>query len=266
MNPPAEDDRRRPGRVPLTVIVTTHNEAVNIEACLRSVQWAEEIMVIDSGSTDATVALSGPLADRVLDHPYESPARQKNWAIPQARLPWVLILDADERVTPALEGEIRRLLAEGPACRGYWIYRRNTFLGREIHHGGWERDKVIRFFSRDHALYKDVLVHEEMEVQGSLGVLKERMLHHSVRSLADYGKKMDRYSDWWAEEKAGKGRHAGPGTIMGHTIGRFWRMYLLRGGFRDGGHGLVLSMLASFSVFQKYAKLWERDRREPDPD
>ena len=261
-----ETGRRPPGEVPLTVIVTTFNEAVNIEACLRSVQWAVEILVVDSGSTDATVALARPLADQVLDHTYESPARQKNWAIPQARLPWVLILDADERVTPELEQEMRRLLAAGPALHGYWIYRRNTFLGREMLHGGWERDKVIRFFARDHALYKDVLVHEEMEVEGPVGVLKERLLHHSVRSLADYGKTMDRYSDWWAEEKARKGRHAGPGTIFGHTVGRFLRMYLLRGGFRDGGHGLVLSLLASFSVFQKYAKLWERDRRAPDPD
>lgn len=261
-----ETGRRQAGDVPLTVIVTTFNEAVNIEACLRSVQWAEEILVIDSGSTDTTVALSRPLADRVLDHPYESPARQKNWAIPQARLPWILILDADERAMPGMEAEIRRLLAEGPARHGYWIYRRNTFLGREIRHGGWERDKVIRFFARGHALYKDVLVHEEMEVDGPVGVLQERLMHHSVRSLVEYGKKMDRYSGWWAEEKARQGRHAGPGTILGHTVGRFWRMYLLRGGFRDGGHGLVLSLLASFSVFQKYAKLWERDRREADPD
>jgi glycosyltransferase involved in cell wall biosynthesis len=257
---------RRPGPVPVTILITTHNEEVNIEACLRSVQWAEEILVIDSGSTDATVALSRPLADDVLDHAYESPARQKNWAIPQAQLPWVLILDADERVTPALAEEITEMLAATPPLQGYWIYRRNTFLGREMRHGGWERDKVIRFFARDHARYKDVLVHEEMEVDGPVGVLKEKLMHHSVRSLADYGKKMDRYSDWWAEEKAGKGKHAGPGTILGHTVGRFIRMYLLRGGFRDGGHGLVLALLASFSVFQKYAKLWERDRREPEPD
>jgi len=257
---------RIPGPVPVTVIVTTHNEAVNIEACLQSIQWAAEVIVVDSGSTDDTVARARPLADQVLDHVYESPARQKNWAIPQARLPWVLILDADERVPAGLAGEIRNLQAAGPACHGYWIYRRNTFLGREIRHGGWERDKVIRFFARDHALYRDVRVHEEMEVDGPVGVLKERLLHHSVRTLVDYGRKMDRYSDWWAEEKAGKGRQAGPGTIFGHTVGRFIRMYLLRSGFRDGGHGLVLALLAAFSVFQKYAKLWERDRREPDPD
>lgn len=257
---------RTPGPVPVTAIVTTWNEAVNIEACLRSLQWAAEIIVVDSDSSDDTVARARPLADQVLNHVYESPARQKNWAIPQARLPWVLILDADERVPASLAQEIRDLQAARPACHGYWIYRRNTFLGREIRHGDWGRDKVIRFFARDHARYRDVRVHEEMEVDGPVGVLKERLLHHSVRTLADYGRKMDRYSDWWAEENAGKGRKAGPAIIFGHTLGRFIRTYLLHGGFRDGGHGLVLALLDASSVFQKYAKLWEMDRRQTEPD
>jgi glycosyltransferase involved in cell wall biosynthesis len=170
-------------RAPLSVIVTTGNEARNIVACLASVQWAAEIIVVDSGSRDATVELARPLAHQVLEHPYESPARQKNWAIPQARHPWVLILDADERVTPELAAEIRALLAAGPGRRGYWIYRRNTFLGREIRHGGWERDRVIRLFARDHARYPDVQVHEEMQVDGEVGVLRGRNGKYAATDL-----------------------------------------------------------------------------------
>ncbi len=254
------------GRAPLSVIVTTADEERNIAACLASVQWADDILVVDSGSQDSTVELARPLAHRVVQHPYESPARQKNWAIPQARHPWVLILDADERATPELEAEIRGLLRSGPACRGYWIYRRNTFLGREIRHGGWERDRVIRFFARDHARYPDVRVHEEMEVDGPVGVLKARMLHHSVRSLAAYGAKMERYSTWWAEERAAAGRRTGALGVAAHALGRFVRMYILKRGFLDGGHGLVLACMASFSVFQKHAKLWERSRSRPEPE
>ena len=254
------------GKAPLSVIVTTFNEEANIAPCLRSARWADEILVIDSGSTDGTVEAARPLAGRILEHAYESPARQKNWAIPQARHPWVLILDADERITPELEEEIRALLAAGPAHHGYWIHRRNTFLGREIRFGDWGSDRVIRFFSRDHACYADVRVHEEMEVDGSVGQLGGRLLHHSVRSMDQYSEKMERYASWWAEEQGEAGRHASPWKILTHTWGRFIRMYVLKGGFLDGGHGLVLSLLASFSVFQKYTKLWERDRTETDPE
>jgi glycosyltransferase involved in cell wall biosynthesis len=260
------DAGRQDAKAPLSVIVTTFNEAANIVPCLRSVGWADEILVIDSGSTDGTRELARPLAGRVLQHAYESPARQKNWAIPQARHSWALILDADERVTPPLEAEIRRLLTAGPAHRGYWIYRRNTFLGREIRFGGWGSDRVIRFFSRDHARYPDVRVHEEMEVDGSVGRLRGRLLHHSVRSLDLYSEKMERYSRWWAEDRWEAGRHASPWTIASHTWGRFLRMYVLKGGFLHGGHGLVLSLLASYSVFQKYTRLWERDRTEAEPE
>ncbi|MFQ5768518.1 MAG: glycosyltransferase family 2 protein, partial [Acidobacteriota bacterium] len=154
------------GRVPLSVLVTSFNEEKNIAACLRSVAWAGEILLVDSFSTDGTVALASPLADRILVHRYESPARQKNWGIQKTSHPWILILDADERASPELAREIEDLLASGPEKSAYWIHRRNTFLGREIRHGGWERDRVIRFFSRHHARYPDVRVHEEMEVEG----------------------------------------------------------------------------------------------------
>jgi len=244
-------------RLPLTALVTTFNEETNIGACLESVGWADELLVVDSFSSDDTCREAAHHTDRILQHPYESPARQKNWALAQARHRWVLILDADERATAELRAEICALLARGPERVAYWIHRRNTFLGREMRHGGWETDRVIRLVDRTHSRYPDVRVHEEMEVDGPVGVLRERLFHHSVRSLEQYGPKMERYSRWWAEERHARGRRATPWTVLSHTLGRFVRMYVLKRGFLDGGHGLLLALLASFSVYQKYAKLWE---------
>lgn len=255
-----------PPRAPLTVLVTSFNEADNIAACLRSVAWADDVLLVDSHSTDATRERAAGLATRILSHPYESPARQKNWGLSQARHPWVLILDADERVTPELAAEIRAVL-DGPAGpAAFWIRRRNTFLGRPIRFGGWGSDRVIRLCRPDRARYPDVLVHEEMVVDGPVGRLRGRLLHHSVRALAQYGEKMERFSTWWAEDRFSRGKRASAWTVAVHTTGRFLRMYVLQGGFLDGGHGLVVALQGSYSVFLKYAKLWERSRPRPRPE
>ncbi|MFQ5718687.1 MAG: glycosyltransferase family 2 protein [Acidobacteriota bacterium] len=243
--------------VPITALVTTHDEEHNIDACLASLAWVDEILVVDSFSSDGTCEAASRHTDRILQHPYESPARQKNWGMSQARHPWILILDADERVTPELEAEVRELMAAGPGCVAYWIPRRNTFLGRVMHHGGWESDRVIRLVAKDRCRYPDVRVHEEMQADGPVGALAGKLDHHSMRSYAQYAPKMDRYSRWWAKERWERGRRTGPLSVFGHTVGRFIRMFVLKRGFLDGGHGLMLALLAAFSVYQKHAKLWE---------
>ena len=253
-------------RQALTVLVTSFNEADNIVACLRSVAWADDILLVDSHSTDATLERARGLVTRVLSHPYESPARQKNWGLAQALHPWVLILDADERVTPELEEEIRELLAAAPRQDAFWIRRRNTFLGRTIRFGGWGSDRVIRLCRPDRARYPEVLVHEEMVVDGEIGELRGALLHHSVRSLGQYGEKMERFSSLWAEDRYRRGRRASALTVALHTLGRFLRMYVLQGGFLEGGHGLIVALQGSYSVFLKYAKLWERSRPRPRPE
>ena len=246
---------------PLSVLVPTRNEAPNIRACLESVRWADEVVVVDSGSTDGTLAAARELADRVLEHEYVNSAAQKNWAIPQLTHRWILIVDADERVTPALREEIERTLADPSRADGYWIHRENHFLGRPIRSAGWQRDKVLRLFDRTKGAYEPLHVHAEVEVRGRVGSLRSRLVHHTYRSLDQYFEKFGRYTRWSAEDLKARGvRASGPRLLLRPWL-RFLRMYVLEGGFREGRAGIVLCMLAAFSVFTKYARRWEDEIR-----
>lgn len=249
-------------REPLSVLVTTRNEEGAIGPCLESARWAEEIVVVDSGSTDQTVAKARSIADRVLHHEYESPAAQKNWALPQLAHRWVLILDADEQVSPELRREIEAVLADPSRRDGYWIYRENHFFGRRIRSAGWQRDKVLRLFDRTKGDYHPVLVHEEVALRGRGGALRARLLHDPYRDLDRYFEKWDRYTRWSAEELRRRGVRASGARLLFRPWLRFLRMYVLEGGFREGRRGLVLCWLAAFSVFTKYARRWEAEMKE----
>lgn len=246
---------------PVTVVIPTCNEERNLPACLESVRWADEILVVDSFSTDGTLEICRGYGARVLQHPYENSAAQKNWAIPQARHEWILVVDADERVTPELRSEVEAVVSGQDRGRpGFWVRRRNFFLGREIRHCGWQRDRVLRLFRRDRGRYEDRRVHAEVDLPDA-GILRGTLIHKSYRTLGDYLVKADRYATWGARDLLDAGRGAGPASILGHSWFRFLKMYVLEGGFLDGPHGLVLSVLGSFTVFLKYAKLWELSRR-----
>jgi len=188
------------GRPHLSVIVPTLNEEATLRDCLDSVRFADEILVVDSFSTDATVDIAREFGARVLQHEYVYSARQKNWAIPQAKHEWILLVDSDERVTPGLREEILALLASGPRDDGYWILRANHFLGRRIKRCGWGTDKVIRLFRRDLARYQDREVHAEIDLPGPLPVLAHPLEHHSFRSFAQYWRKIQIYSEWGAAQ------------------------------------------------------------------
>ncbi len=241
----------------LTAIVPTFNEEATIRDCLQSVRFADEILVVDSFSTDATVAIAREEGARVLQHEYVYSARQKNWAIPQASHEWVLLVDSDERVTPGLRDEILGLIASSPRHDGYWILRVNHFLGRRIRHCGWGTDRVIRLFRRDLARYQDREVHAEIELPGPLPVLAHPLEHRSFRSFGQYWRKLQLYSEWGAAQLYKEGRRAGALEIFGRPVTRFFKMYVVRLGCLDGLHGLVLSMLGAFTVYLKYARLWE---------
>jgi glycosyltransferase involved in cell wall biosynthesis len=246
-------------REPLSVLVPTKNEETNLAACIQSARWAEEIVVVDSGSVDRTVEIARASADRVLEHEYVNSAAQKNWALPHLTHRWVLILDADERVTPALRAEMERVLADPGRADGYWIRRENHFLGRPIPCAGWQRDKVLRLFDRTKGAYQPLHVHAEVVIHGRVGTLRERLAHYTYRSLDQYFEKFDRYTRWSAEDLKARGVRASLGRLLLRPWLRFLRMYLLEGGFRAGRHGLVLCWLAAFSVFTKYARRWEEE-------
>jgi glycosyltransferase involved in cell wall biosynthesis len=226
----------------LSAIVTCFNEEALIGECLASLQFADEIIVVDSFSTDRTVEIAQPLATRLVQHEYVNPARQKNWIIPQAAHEWVLILDADERVPAELRDEIHALL-EKPGFDGYWIRRRNFFWGREIKHGTWKTDRVFRLFKRDKGRYQNKEVHEEIEVAFPVGWCRQRLLHYSYRSLDDFLRKVSRYSNWGAKDARRKGLHASGWRIFGHSAGHFLKSYVLKQGFRDGVAGLVIAFM-----------------------
>ncbi len=241
----------------LSVIIPTFNEEETLPACLDSVRFADELLVVDSFSTDRTVAIARQAGARIVQREYGYSAQQKNWAIPQARHEWVLLVDADERVTPALRDEILRLLERGPEADGYWVRRANHFLGKRIRYCGWGTDRVIRLFRRDVSRYQDRQVHAEVDLPGPLPTLTQPLEHHTFRSFGQYWRKLDLYSEWGARQMYREGRRVGPLQILLRPIGRFIRMYFLRLGFLEGAHGVVLSMLGAFTVYLKYARLWE---------
>jgi glycosyltransferase involved in cell wall biosynthesis len=240
----------------LSAIVTCFNEEANISHCLQSLRFADEVLVVDSFSTDRTPEIARSLSTRFLQHEYASPARQKNWAIPQAAHEWVLLLDADERVTPELEAEVGQILAS-PQFDGYWIRRKNFFWGKEIRHGAWKTDKVLRLFKRDLARYHDKEVHEEIDIRFPVGMCRDRLLHYSYRSLDDYVRKAPRYGAWGANDAHRRGAAGSGWRILGHSSGHFFKSYILKQGFRDGVPGLVIAFMEAYHGFFKYAKLYE---------
>ncbi len=253
----------------LTVIIPCKNERRNIRPCIESAwQVADEVLVADSGSTDGTLEIVAEIGRcRLIEREYVHSGDFKNWAIPQASCDWVLILDADERVTPGLAAEIRSLLAAPPACDGYWVRRSNYFLGHRIYHSGWGRDFVLRFFRRDEGRYVGDTDHAEVAVRsGRTGRLREPLEHFTYWTYDHYFQKFHRYTTWQAGVWHRAGRR--PNLVRLLTTGplRFLRAYVLQLGFLDGMAGFQLSMLQGFYSFMKQARLWEKHCALPQPD
>jgi glycosyltransferase involved in cell wall biosynthesis len=241
----------------LSVILITHNEADNIAACLESVSWADEIVVVDSGSGDETAAICRRYTQQVQVTDWPGFGPQKNRALALAGGDWVLSIDADERVTPQLREEIERTLAK-PDCDAYEMPRLSSYLGQDMRHGGWWPDHVTRLFRRGSARFSDAAVHETLLVTGSTGRLRNHLVHHPFRSLDQVIRKMDAYSTAAAASMAGRGRRAGLGSAVLHGFFAFLRTYLLRGGFLDGRLGFVLAVSNAEGAYYKYLKLAER--------
>ncbi len=257
-----EELRALPGRLPLSVIITTYNEEINIVSCLESVLWADEILVVDSFSTDNTVELAHGFPVKILQREYFGSAAQKNWSLDRVENDWVLILDADERVPPALAREILSLLAREPKFNGYYIRRENLMLNRVIRHSGWSTDKVIRLFHQARGRYPNRRVHADLDIEGPIPTLKNPLVHYTYRTFEQYFEKFLNYSEWGAAQGFREGRRAGLLEIGGRPLWRFFRTYVLQLGFLDGIHGLAVCGLQAVGVFLKYMRLWEYRVRE----
>ena len=244
----------------LTAIVTTFDEAANIGECLEALDFADEVLVVDSFSTDGTSELARQQGARVLQHEYLSPAAQKNWAIPQAANEWVMMVDADERVTPELAEEIGRTIGAA-GHDGYEIKRRSFFLGHEIRHSGWQNDWVLRLFRKGCGHYAEREIHEQLAIDGPVGRLRGRLIHYSYRTMDDYWRKLRRYAEWNAAEARKRGACPSPLFMMLHPPLRFWRSYLLQGGFLDGVPGLAVSLLTAVYAAAKDIHLWQMQQR-----
>jgi glycosyltransferase involved in cell wall biosynthesis len=249
--------------VKLTVTVITLNEADHIEAALSSVQWADEIVVVDSGSTDDTVARARPLATRVEVRPWPGYGAQKNAAAALASHDWILSLDADERVSPALAAEIRATLAAQPAVGGFRIPRVTFYLGRWLRSTDWYPDYQLRLYDRRAGRWSQRAVHESVEMAGPTATLRHELQHFAYRDVSHHLSTIDRYTTLAAAEWRAQGRRTSALAIAVHPPLAFLRNYVLRRGFRDGAAGFLVSGLNSVYVFLKLVKLWERQQRQP---
>jgi glycosyltransferase involved in cell wall biosynthesis len=242
----------------ISAILITLNEEKNLEACLESIKWVDEIVIVDCGSRDRTEEIARAYTDRFRHRAWDGFARQKTYALGLASHEWILSVDADERVPAELAAEIRAAVAAG-SRDGYRLKRDNYFLGRLMTGGGWQRDYQMRLFRKSRARMTDRLVHEGFEIDGATGTLEHPLLHHTYPSISDAFAKLNEYTSLEAIEYAGSRRSSG-GAVVAHTLSSFLRSYVSRRGYRDGAHGLVLSLVSAAATALLYMKLWETQR------
>ena len=244
----------------LAVIVITKNEAHTLPACLASVDFADQIVVLDSGSTDATVDIAKKMGAQVsnsADWPGFGP--QKNRALALVNCDWVLSIDADERLTPELQAEIKAVLDKS-RFDAYSFPRLSSYCGQYMRHSGWYPDRITRLFKRGTARFSDDVVHEKLLTSLPVGKLKEHMLHESFTSFEAVMDKANRYSTAGAQQLFRQGKRASVGQALGHGLWAFVRTYFLRLGFLDGRMGLVLAISNAEGTYYRYLKLWLMSR------
>lgn len=248
-------------RQPLSVAIITLNAAAQLEECLKSAHFADDIVVVDSGSTDGTQALAERYGARIIALPWLGFGPQKQFAVNAARHDWVLCLDADERITPELQASIESTLTD-PAHGAYRFPRCNRFLGRYLKYGEGYPDWSLRLFDRRQAGWSDDAVHEKVVATGSIGRLAGDLLHDSAENLATYLNKQNRYTSLAADMALAAGKRASFSRLALSPIVRFIKFYFVRQGFRDGLPGLIHIAIGCMNSFLKYAKMFERQNAD----
>jgi glycosyltransferase involved in cell wall biosynthesis len=244
-----------PARIPVTIVIPTLNEASRLRATLSALFWADEVIVVDGGSTDATTAIARSSGARVIPLPDRTIGAQRNAGIAAARNLWILALDADEQVTPELRDSLAHLTTNRTALHSaYRVRSRNWHLGRELRHGPWGHDWKVRVFTREQR-FTEHRVHENIADLGNVGSLNGTLLHHPYRDLSHQVFKIAKYAKWAAADLRGRGRRTGVSDLVIRPAWRFARDYVVMSGWRDGTAGLITSVASAFSVFLKYACL-----------
>jgi glycosyltransferase involved in cell wall biosynthesis len=246
-----------------SVTVITLNEERNLRDCLRGVSWADEIVVVDSGSTDRTLEVAREFTGSIFTNAWTGMREQKNFAAERARNDWILNLDADERLTSEGQEEIKGVLRE-PRHAGYEFPRKNIFLGKWMRHGGWHPDRTLRLYRKDLGSFAGINPHSNVVLKsGTTGQLESPLVHYTYTSFAHYISKQFPYSDAAAREVVGKG--AAPissGRIFVKTSWKFVETFILKRGFLDGPHGLIVALGACFAAYMKQARIWEMTREK----
>ena len=244
----------------LSVVILTKNEERNVADCLKSVAWADELIVLDSYSDDATVRVARENGARVVQHPFENWAVQRDYGLRIPENEWVFFVDADERGTSELGQEVREVIQRDSPV-GWWVPRRNYIWGKWIRHAGWFPDYQLRLLRRDKARYDPTrAVHEVVILEGEEGFLEHTLTHYNYDTVAQFLSKQDFYSQYEAGILLKQGIRPKPYTFLLQPVREFWRRYVKLEGYKDGGHGLILSALLGYYTFLTYLRLWHLRR------
>ncbi|MCB1189214.1 MAG: glycosyltransferase family 2 protein [Leptospiraceae bacterium] len=247
--------------IPVSVCITTFNEELKLPLCLKNLDFVDEIIIVDSGSTDKTVFIAEQYTSKIYQRDFDNYINQKNYCLSKAKNNWVLALDADEVVSLELKQELLLILQSQLVYDGYFIPRLSFYLNRWIKHGGWYPNYQIRFFNKEKGHFSGLLVHETVQITGEITYLKNPLLHYSYNNISEHVKTINRYSDLTAMEKHKLGKKSSILFAILEGMWKFFSMFFLRFGFLDGKAGLVIAIMGSYYNFLKYIKLYELNKK-----
>jgi glycosyltransferase involved in cell wall biosynthesis len=246
--------------IPITVTIITQNEKANIGRCLESVKWADEIVVVDSGSTDGTLEICERYDCKIIKTEWLGFGPTKHLAVEHASHDWIFSIDSDEEVTPELHQQIIDLLASEPKYKSWRIKRSSFYLSKKIKYSGWDSDYPIRLFNKNFGQFNKKPVHESIVVPGERGTLNGPLLHYTYPTVTSHIAKMNRYSDLSAEEAVARGKKSSVTGALLRGATKFLKMYFIKRGFLDGTAGFILAKNSAFGVYLKYLKIWQQTR------
>jgi glycosyltransferase involved in cell wall biosynthesis len=244
----------------ISATIITKNEGKNIERCLKSLEWVDEIIVVDSGSTDKTLEICRKYNCNIIETDWLGFGRTKKLAVDSVTNNWIISIDSDEEITIELKNTIKKIL-EDPKYNGYKINRKSFYLGKMINHCGWNSDYPLRLFNRKYGNFNEKEIHESINVEGKMEKIESTLLHYTYPTISSHIKKLNRYSDIQARELKNNEKTYSLFIVPFLGLNKFIKMYFLKLGFLDGKEGFVLCSISAYGIYLKYLKLWELNRK-----